>query len=57
MQVGKLALQVHGGIGFTWEHPLHRFLKRTTRLTSAFGDAGWHRESLARCHLDGLSMP
>ncbi len=45
-QVAKTSLQVHGGIGFTWEHPLHRHLKRIERLTSEFGDARWHRARL-----------
>jgi alkylation response protein AidB-like acyl-CoA dehydrogenase len=42
------ALQVHGGIGFTWEHDLHFFLKRAQLDQLAFGDASAHRERLAR---------
>jgi alkylation response protein AidB-like acyl-CoA dehydrogenase len=41
------ALQVHGGIGFTWEHDLHFFLKRAQLDQLAFGDASSHRERLA----------
>jgi alkylation response protein AidB-like acyl-CoA dehydrogenase len=41
-------LQVHGGIGFTWEHDLHLFLKRSQLDQMSFGDAGFHRERLAR---------
>ena len=41
------ALQVHGGIGFTWEHDLHFFLKRATANAHAFGDARWHRDRVA----------
>ncbi|MGH9018309.1 MAG: acyl-CoA dehydrogenase family protein [Acidimicrobiales bacterium] len=41
-------LQVHGGIGFTWEHDLHLFLKRSQLDQMGFGDAGFHRERLAR---------
>src|SRR2546423_389857 len=41
-------LQVHGGIGFTWEHDLHLFLKRSQLDQVAFGDAAAHRERLAR---------
>jgi len=41
------ALQVHGGIGFTWEHDLHLFLKRSQLDQVSFGDAPWHRERLA----------
>jgi alkylation response protein AidB-like acyl-CoA dehydrogenase len=40
-------LQVHGGIGFTWEHDLHFFLKRAQLDQLAFGDASAHRERLA----------
>lgn len=54
LAVGRLALQVHGGVGFTWEHPLHLYLKRVMRLASAYGDARWHRERLARNYIDGL---
>ncbi len=40
-------LQVHGGIGFTWEHDLHLFLKRAQLDQVSFGDAAFHRERLA----------
>jgi alkylation response protein AidB-like acyl-CoA dehydrogenase len=41
------SLQVHGGIGFTWEHDLHFFLKRGKANAHAWGDARWHRERVA----------
>ncbi len=41
------ALQVHGGIGFTWEHDLHLYLKRGVALERAYGTARAHREALA----------
>jgi alkylation response protein AidB-like acyl-CoA dehydrogenase len=41
------ALQVHGGIGFTWEHDLHLWLKRGKALESAYGTAREHRARLA----------
>jgi alkylation response protein AidB-like acyl-CoA dehydrogenase len=41
------ALQVHGGIGFTWEHDLHLFLKRAQLDQVTFGDAVFHRDRLA----------
>jgi len=41
------ALQVHGGIGFTWEHDLHLYLKRGVALERAYGTARQHRELLA----------
>jgi alkylation response protein AidB-like acyl-CoA dehydrogenase len=40
-------LQVHGGIGFTWEHDLHLFLKRSQLDQVTFGDATYHRERIA----------
>jgi alkylation response protein AidB-like acyl-CoA dehydrogenase len=43
----RRALQLHGGIGFTWEHDLHLFLKRAESLAHAYGDARSHRERLA----------
>ena len=47
VNVARSALQVHGGIGFTWEHDLHLFLKRAEANAHAYGDAGWHREQVA----------
>jgi alkylation response protein AidB-like acyl-CoA dehydrogenase len=41
------ALQVHGGIGFTWDHDLHLFLKRAQLDQLRFGDATYHRDRLA----------
>ncbi len=41
------ALQVHGGIGFTWEHDLHLYLKRAQLDQISFGDAAFHRDRLA----------
>jgi alkylation response protein AidB-like acyl-CoA dehydrogenase len=40
-------LQVFGGIGFTWEHDLHLYLKRSQLAQVSFGDATYHRERLA----------
>ena len=40
------ALQVHGGIGFTWEHDLHFFLKRAQLDQLQFGNSSFHRERL-----------
>jgi alkylation response protein AidB-like acyl-CoA dehydrogenase len=41
------ALQCHGAIGYTVEHDLHRYLKRTWILARRHGDAAWHRERIA----------
>lgn len=40
------ALQVHGGIGFTWEHDLHLYMKRAQLDQVCFGDAVFHRDRL-----------
>lgn len=42
------ALQVHGGIGFTWEHDAHLYFKRAKSSEILFGDATYHRELLAQ---------
>ena len=42
------AVQIHGGIGFTWEHDLHFWFKRAKWNEFAFGDATYHRERLAQ---------
>jgi alkylation response protein AidB-like acyl-CoA dehydrogenase len=46
-RVTASALQVHGGIGFTYEHDLHFFLKRGHANAHAFGDSRWHRDRVA----------
>jgi alkylation response protein AidB-like acyl-CoA dehydrogenase len=46
-RVPNASIQVHGGIGFTWEHDLHFFLKRGRANAAMFGDAKWHRERVA----------
>ena len=46
-RVPASSLQVHGGIGFTWEHDLHFFLKRGRANAAALGDARFHRERVA----------
>jgi alkylation response protein AidB-like acyl-CoA dehydrogenase len=50
-RVADAAIQVHGGIGFTWEHDLHFFLKRGRGNAAMFGDAKWHRERVAEAVL------
>ena len=42
------ALQVLGGIGFTWEHDLHLYFKRAKSSEATFGDATYHRERVAQ---------
>jgi alkylation response protein AidB-like acyl-CoA dehydrogenase len=41
-------IQVHGGIGFTWEHDMHLYFKRAKYSEFTFGDATYHRELVAQ---------
>ncbi len=41
-------IQIHGGIGFTWEHPAHLYFKRAKSSEIYLGDATYHRELLAQ---------
>jgi len=51
-EVGNLGIQVHGGIGFTWEHDLHLFYKRAKSNEILFGDATFHRDRIAAMVID-----
>jgi alkylation response protein AidB-like acyl-CoA dehydrogenase len=42
------SLQIHGGVGFTWEYDVHRYLKRAKSTETLLGDAAYHRELVAR---------
>ena len=52
-EAARVALQVHGAIGYTWECDLHLFLKRAWALSAAWGSAADHRRSV----LDALVAP
>jgi alkylation response protein AidB-like acyl-CoA dehydrogenase len=56
-RVPDASIQVHGGIGFTWEHDLHFFLKRGRSNAAIFGDSKWHRERVADAVLAGATGP
>ncbi|MEO6887202.1 MAG: acyl-CoA dehydrogenase family protein [Jatrophihabitantaceae bacterium] len=47
VKAAEECVQLHGGIGFTWEHPAHLFLKRAKADAIALGTAGEHRARLA----------
>jgi alkylation response protein AidB-like acyl-CoA dehydrogenase len=49
------SIQVHGGIGFTWEHVLHRLYKRAQWLESFAGHPSAHRAAVAAAILDGVT--
>ncbi|WP_122817803.1 acyl-CoA dehydrogenase family protein [Nocardioides pantholopis] len=46
-EIAATALQLHGGIGFTWEHDLHHYFKRCTMASRLLGTAAHHRQALA----------
>jgi alkylation response protein AidB-like acyl-CoA dehydrogenase len=56
-RVPDASIQVHGGIGFTWEHDLHFFLKRGKANAATFGDARWHRDQVADLVLAEAPVP
>jgi alkylation response protein AidB-like acyl-CoA dehydrogenase len=56
-RVPDASIQVHGGIGFTWEHDLHFFLKRGKQNAAMFGDAKWHRERVADAIFADVAVP
>ncbi|MFL6214744.1 MAG: acyl-CoA dehydrogenase family protein [Blastocatellia bacterium] len=56
-EVGNLGIQVHGGIGFTWDEPMHFYYKRAKASELMFGDATYHRERIARLVIDRMAEP
>src|SRR5687767_1932067 len=47
-KVSGAGIQLHGGIGFTWEHDLHLYFKRAKSSEFTFGDSTYHREKVAQ---------
>ncbi len=47
-KVAAAGIQIHGGIGFTWEHDMHLYFKRAKGSEFTFGDATYHRERVAQ---------
>ncbi|MBI2205765.1 MAG: acyl-CoA/acyl-ACP dehydrogenase [Candidatus Rokubacteria bacterium] len=47
-RIAGAGIQLHGGIGFTWEHDLHLYFKRAKNSEFTFGDATYHRERVAQ---------
>jgi alkylation response protein AidB-like acyl-CoA dehydrogenase len=56
-EAGNLGIQVHGGIGFTWDHEIHFYYKRAKASELLFGDATFHRERIAKMVVDGAGQP
>ena len=52
--VGNRGIQVHGGMGFTWENDLHLYYRRAKASETMLGDATFHRERIARLIIDGV---
>ena len=50
--VGNRGIQVHGGMGFTWENDVHLYYRRAKFSETAFGDSTFHRERIARLVID-----
>jgi alkylation response protein AidB-like acyl-CoA dehydrogenase len=50
--VGNRGIQIHGGMGFTWENDLHLYYRRAKSSETMFGDASFHRERIARQVID-----
>ena len=49
------AIQLHGGIGFTWEHDAHLYFKRARATATLLGSPGWQRERLVRRFASGAA--
>lgn len=54
VQVCGDAIQMHGGIGFTWENDMHLYFKRARRSAAVLGDSYAHRENIAKKAIDEL---
>ena len=52
IEVAQGCFQIFAGIGYTWEHDLHLFLRRITMNGLLFGQSEWHRERI--CSIQGL---
>jgi alkylation response protein AidB-like acyl-CoA dehydrogenase len=51
-ETGNRAIQVHGGMGFTWENDAHLYYRRAKVSEQVFGDATFHREQIAKLVVD-----
>jgi alkylation response protein AidB-like acyl-CoA dehydrogenase len=50
--VGNRGIQIHGGMGFTWENDLHLYYRRAKASETSFGDSTFHRERIAQLVID-----
>lgn len=56
-EVASLGIQVHGGMGFTWENDVHLYYRRAKANEIALGDATYHRERIAKLVVDRAARP
>jgi alkylation response protein AidB-like acyl-CoA dehydrogenase len=54
--VGNRGIQVHGGMGFTWENDIHLYYRRAKASETMLGDATFHRERIAKLVVDGRAV-
>jgi alkylation response protein AidB-like acyl-CoA dehydrogenase len=54
--VGNRGIQIHGGMGFTWENDVHLYYRRAKASETVFGDATFHRERIASMVIDCASI-
>jgi alkylation response protein AidB-like acyl-CoA dehydrogenase len=52
-ELAQECLQVHGGIGYTWEHDLHLLMRRIQSNAALYGEPTWHRERVCAFHALG----
>jgi len=57
LRAGRVALQVHGAIGYTAEYDLHLWMKRAWALAASWGDSAWHDARVGRAILDSDTLP
>jgi alkylation response protein AidB-like acyl-CoA dehydrogenase len=50
IEIAQTCFQVFGGIGYTWEHDQHLYLRRLTADAALYGQPAWHRERICRIH-------
>jgi alkylation response protein AidB-like acyl-CoA dehydrogenase len=53
VELTRLAVQCHGGVGFTWEFDVHLYMKRARLSQQLFGNPAFHRARLARLLAEG----
>ena len=54
--VGNRGIQIHGGMGFTWENDVHLYYRRAKGSETSFGDATFHRERIATKVIDSVAV-